>query len=77
MAAYVATERIVRARPRFVGSALGWSGRDAVTVGTEWVARTVPTEDRPLDGRLRDALDQFREGWAQTTFFLFDPNSWR
>jgi hypothetical protein len=77
MAAYVATERIIRARPRFVGTDLGWSGRDALTEGAEWVAGTEPIDARPPDQWIQDALADLREAWAQTTFFLFDPNSWR
>ena len=77
MAAYVATERIIQARPRFVGTDLGRSGRDAVTEGAGWVAPSEVVDTRPLDERLQDALAELREVWAQTTFFLFDPNSWR
>ena len=32
---------------------------------------------RPLDQRLGDWLASLGETWSQTTFFLFDPNSWR
>jgi hypothetical protein len=33
-------------------------------------------EPVPDDG-LAERLASFRERWAQTTFFLFDPESWR
>jgi hypothetical protein len=34
---------------------------------------TVP----PVRDRLVARWDDLREAWSQTTFFLFDPNSWR
>jgi len=37
-------------------------------------------EERPrpsVRGRLRDRLATAREQWSITTFYLFDPNSWR
>jgi hypothetical protein len=36
-------------------------------------AATVP----PVRDRLVARWDDLREAWSQTTFFLFDPNSWR
>lgn len=32
---------------------------------------------RPLDQRLGDWLASLGETWSRTTFFLFDPDSWR
>ena len=32
---------------------------------------------RPLDQRLGNWLASLGETWSQTTFFLFDPDSWR
>lgn len=32
---------------------------------------------RPLDQRLADWLASLGDTWSQTTFFLFDPDSWR
>jgi hypothetical protein len=77
MDGYVATERIIQARPRFVGTELGWSGRDALTEGAEWATSSRPDDQRPWDQRLHEAWANVQEAWAQTTFFLFDPNSWR
>ena len=79
MTGYVATGRITRVHPRFVGGSAG-SGRataEATSVGVAegrpaWVADT-----RTLDQRLADGWARAREEWAQATFFLFDPNSWR
>lgn len=77
MAGYVATERITRARPRFVGTGLGWAVREPSGVATDWHDDQPLADDRPLDRRIQDALSELREEWSQATFFLFDPNSWR
>lgn len=37
----------------------------------------VALRSRPLGEVVRERLDDAREQWAITTFFLFDPNSWR
>ena len=34
------------------------------------------SEGRSLRARLRDAWADAREVWAQTTFYVLDPNSW-
>jgi hypothetical protein len=34
-------------------------------------------DDRPLEERLRERWSIIRDAWAITTFFLFDPESWR
>jgi hypothetical protein len=31
----------------------------------------------PAIGRLAERLDRMRELWTQTTFYLFDADSWR
>ncbi len=36
-----------------------------------------PFGKRPFGERLAARWDDLRETWAQTTFFLFDPESWR
>lgn len=76
MAAYAAMAHIVSVRPRRPGDPSG-----AV------VLATVPRADidavaedlssLPLDDRLAERWSHIRVGWAQTTFFLFDPESWR
>ena len=38
---------------------------------------TVDLVGRPLDVVLAERWVILRESWAQTTFFLFDPESWR
>lgn len=32
---------------------------------------------QPLEDRLAQWIAELRETWSQTTFFLFDPESWR
>ena len=32
---------------------------------------------RPLGRRLAERWADLREAWSQTTFYLFDPESWR
>ena len=78
MIGYVATGRITQAHPRFVGSG---SSRPALDV-TAAQSLADPDSDavphsRPLDERLAERWAQIRDEWAQVTFFLFDPNSWR
>ena len=77
MAGYVATERITRSRPRFVGTGVGAATREAWPEAAAWLRERHPIDPRPLDRRIEDAWSEFREAWSQTTFFLFDPNSWR
>ena len=77
MAGYVATERITRARPRFVGTALRGTAREPFAADAGWLPDRPPLDPRPLDRRLQEAWSEFREEWSQATFFLFDANSWR
>jgi hypothetical protein len=56
-----------RARgPRDVGDANG-----GIATGIDELV------SRPIGGRLSTSMTRARELWSQTTFFLFDPNSWR
>lgn len=41
------------------------------------VAAPIELVGRPFDQRLGDWLASLGETWSQTTFFLFDPDSWR
>lgn len=50
--------------------------------GQDDLASTSLSDDLPGDGiappdPLEDRLYYVRQAWAQTTFFLFDPQSWR
>lgn len=75
MAGYAVIGRIGRVDPRLaVRSPVAADWRDAPP------AEAAPTED--LSGELLDVVSEerwahVREIWAQTTFFLFDANSWR
>jgi hypothetical protein len=90
MTGYVATGRITQAHPRFVGSGPGSSAGSGPGSGRT-AADVIPApsfadpdpdgatvgRSRPLDQRLVERWAQLRDAWAQCTFFLFDPNSWR
>jgi hypothetical protein len=82
MAGYAIQTRIDGVRPRL--AALDASPRDqAVTAawpafladdGFEDPFAAVVDDPEPT---LAQRLERGRELWSQTTFFLFDPNSWR
>jgi hypothetical protein len=77
MAGYAATGRIARAHPRFAGAGAGWTSLD-MTVGVpDDAVDGHPSDTAPLDKRIVEWWSEAREEWAQATFFLFDPNSWR
>lgn len=73
MAGYEVSARIAGVAPRRAGH-----GEDADRLPAT-LAADAPTDlvDRPLDVTLAERWDTVRERWAQTTFFLFDPDSWR
>ena len=51
--------------------------RGVATLPT-WLEREpVELVGRPFGERLAARLDDLLETWSQTTFFLFDPESWR
>jgi hypothetical protein len=86
VAGYAARARIERASPQFVGlgSAAGGPAQAAVTLGPRWVAvagseaEVIERAGIPsLAARLGRRLSDLHETWAQATFFLFDPESWR
>ena len=54
-------------------------GQDrGVTAPGAWLdSQPVELVGRPLGERLIERWDDLREMWAQMTFFLFDPESWR
>jgi hypothetical protein len=54
--------------------------------GSEWVVPSIveaapPTPidlvGRSVEDRIRQRLGRIRAAWSQTTFFLFDAESWR
>jgi hypothetical protein len=75
-AAYVASARIDRGRPRLLAAA---ASRAATAEGTQPVAidgrpvDTTPPELRGLELR----WEAFRERWSQLWFFVLDADSWR
>ena len=83
MGGYSANARLHGGVPRFVGGGGGGdtspeapvldaseNGAAANHAWTELVGRS-------FDARLAAWLADLRESWAQATFFLFDPESWR
>jgi len=75
MAAYAVLARIDRVDPHLAGRA--WAAPpDPVVAETLDLAQAVELVGRPLT-TIAERVEQIREVWAQTTFFLFDANSWR
>jgi len=78
MAGYSANAHITRANPRFIGSGRAQPSAEpsrAIASDTPWPARRV--DAGPLGPRIREWQRRVRQEWAQTTFYLFDQNSWR
>ena len=73
MATYVVHARIDGVRPRRRERRL--PGADVVergrAVAVDDLDTRHPDDDRGVD------WERIREIWAQTTFYLFDPSSWR
>jgi hypothetical protein len=76
MAAYAVTARVERAHPR-VARWTGASRPGRVTVEPILEPEAVDLVGRPLAAIVAERWARIREAWAQTTFFLFDPDSWR
>ena len=84
MAGYVASGRLQGAVPRFAcaspgrGDAASSFPSGAPATGCESiVADRVELVGRPIDEAIGDWLASVGESWAQLTFYLFDPESWR
>lgn len=75
MAAYAVTARIGRVDPRLT------SRRDGDRIGPDaFEARVDPLIDvveSIWNDPFSERLVQWQERWAQATFYLFDPESWR
>ena len=76
MAAYAVIARIGRVDPHLAG----W----APATMPDWPLAEVLEDSEAIDlvGRppgaiLAERWARIRETWAQTTFYLFDPDSWR
>jgi hypothetical protein len=75
MAAYAVLARIDRVDPHLAGRA--WAAPpDLVVAETLDLAQAVDLVGRP-PSTISERVEHIREVWAQTTFFLFDANSWR
>ena len=78
MAGYVVNTRIERVTPHLARRA----DRGAASAGRgprdpAGGATPIDIAGRPLETILAERWDAIRERWAQATFFLFDPDSWR
>jgi hypothetical protein len=84
MSGYVASARLEGGSLTFVAAAgrgsrrTGGRGGDPTPApedveGRDWVELV----GRPFGDRVAARLADLREAWSQTTFFLFDPESWR
>ncbi|MEA2613305.1 MAG: hypothetical protein QOI52_1264 [Chloroflexota bacterium] len=76
MAAYAVTARIERVRPR-VARWTAASQLDRAAVDPILQTEAIDLVGRPLAAIVAERWARTREAWAQTTFFLFDPDSWR
>ena len=76
MAAYAVTARIVRADPHLAR----WSVPTVPQprfVEREAAPEAIDLVGRPLGAGLAEHWARLKETWAQTTFYLFDADSWR
>ena len=76
MAAYAVTARIVRADPHLAR----WSAPRVAEpwfVELEAAPEAVDLVGRPPGAGLAEVWARLKETWAQTTFYLFDAESWR
>jgi len=75
MAAYAVIARVERVHPH-VARWMASSEPDA-PMGPIPEPEAVDLVGRPLGEIVAERWARVREAWAQTTFFLFDPDSWR
>jgi hypothetical protein len=74
MDGYRVSARIDRAVPRLARHAADRTATAVLVLDDSTMSELV---GRPLDDILLERWAAFRERWSQTTFFLFDANSWR
>lgn len=80
MAGYAASARLQGAAPHFAGASerpTEQAKNDAISVESTSAADQIELAGRPLDAVIGDWLASVGEAWSQTTFYLFDPDSWR
>ena len=75
MAGYAASARIRDGHPHLAGAERTGGPRDDPPARPE--VEQVELIGRSLDGRLATWWAGIRETWSETTFYLFDANSWR
>ncbi len=76
MPAYAVTARVERVHPHVAR----WSGAahpDRAAVDPVAEPEAIDLVGRPLSAISAERWSRIREAWKQTTFFLFDPDSWR
>ncbi len=76
MAAYTVTMRIDGVRPQRAGPSVR-GRRSPIRPPLDEGRDTIDLVGRPPGQGLAERWARFREAWAQTTFFLFDAESWR
>ena len=76
MAAYAVIARIDRVDPHLVGRP-AVTKQDWTAVDTVDSAQAIDLVGRPLESIVAERWAHVREMWAQTTFYLFDAESWR
>ena len=79
MNGYAASARVIRVQPRLIDHGRWTDGAPASVAAESAVVEDV---DVVAEGggpaiSLAERCDRFRDRWAQLTFFLTDPNSWR
>jgi hypothetical protein len=75
MAGYATLGRVEGGRVR----TLAWRGPATEVAHEPWPPSTPAATDhrRPLREVIHERWQDARETWAITTFYLFDPQSWR
>jgi len=76
MAAYAVVARIDRVAPQLAGRPPATPANWTVVEAPE-SAQAVDLVGRPLEAIVAERWAHVREIWAQTTFYLFDADSWR
>ncbi|MGZ8514991.1 MAG: hypothetical protein ACXW4H_06475 [Candidatus Limnocylindrales bacterium] len=80
MSGYATSARLHGGSTRFVaaGSKRRVAPGGSVETSPGWLdGERVELAGRPVGERLAARWDDLRETWSQTTFFLFDAESWR
>ena len=83
MPGYSASARLQGGSPRFVAGGESVSRKTAGVGAVTAMLRDledrgwIDPAGRPFGERLADRWIDLREAWSQTTFFLFNPESWR